>query len=111
MKRFWVSWYSGNYEDEGCTAPPFKFWVTGQIDRENNGLTPDLLAKYERITDEIEADKFLEQNSRDDCSICAVIDSENEDDVWELVLKHFPDYKPRFCEIRDSDFQPNNRFL
>lgn len=88
--RYWVSWFSGNYEDEGCTKPPFEFWVTGQRDRQGNGLS--------------------QKHARDDCSLCAVIDAESEDAVWKLVGKHFPDYEVRFLEEKNPNFQPGDRF-
>ena len=88
MNRYWVSWWSGYYADEGCSEPPFELWISGQRFRENED--PD--------------------SERDECSICAVIDAENEDDIWKSVAKHFPDYEERFCELRDQDFVPGDRF-
>jgi hypothetical protein len=85
MTRYWVSWWSGNYEDEGCTKPPFQFWVSGQRER---GMDED----------------------RDEESICAVIDSESSEDIESLIAKHFPDYEMRFCEERASDWEPGDRF-
>jgi len=82
MARYWASWWSGNYADEGCTAPPFEFWVSGQRERRDGG-------------------------EKDDCSICAVIDAEDEDAVEGLIKNHFPDYEMRFCELRASDFFPS----
>lgn len=89
MTRFWVSWWSGNYADEGCTRPPFKFWVSGQRVRMVDGR---------------------EDDERDECSICAVIDAETEAEVWILVTRHFPDQTPRFCEVRLADWVPGSRF-
>ena len=88
MPRYWVGWWSGNYADEGCTKPPFKFWVSGQRERANDGP----------------------ESKRDECSLCAVIDAENELAVEKLVAAHFPDYKMRFCEARPDDFVPDSRF-
>ena len=85
MKRYWVSWMSGYYLDEGCTTPPFIVWVTGYISRVNN-----------------------ETDDRDDCNICAVIDAESEQEVWEMINNHFPDYKERFIEEKDLDWEPNS---
>ena len=85
MKRYWVSWISGDYEDEGCTTPPFKVWITGYRGR-------------------------VGTNDRDDCTICAVIDSEDEDSIWELIGKHFPDYEERFIDERSLDWNPGERF-
>ena len=86
--RFWASWWSGNYEDEGCTKPPFKFWVSGQRERANDDPGSE----------------------RDECSLCAVIDAEDDLAVWNLVKAHFPDYKERFCDPRADDWQPGGRF-
>ena len=88
MKRFWVSWWSGNYADEGCTAPLFQFWVSGQKDR-------------------LDSDK----TGKDDCSLCAVIDAENEAEIWKSIHKHFPDNVPRFCNEVEKDYKPSERFL
>jgi hypothetical protein len=110
MKTFWVSWWSGNYEDEGCTKPPFQFWVSGQKDRPNYGLTQRQVEEANLINDEDVYDEYMDTHSRDDCSLCAVIKCENEDGVWELVSRHFPDYVPRFCDEKESNFCPGGRF-
>ena len=110
MTRFWVSWWSGNYADEGCTKPPFKFWTSGQRDRPNHGLNEEQQKLIAQINDEDEYDAFLNEHARDDCSLCAVIDAESEDVVWGLVGKHFPDYSQCFCEERAPDFTPGSRF-
>lgn len=110
MKRFWASWWSGNYEDEGCTIPPFKFWVSGQKCRPKHGLTDEQFVTYKHLEDEDDIENFLAENGKDDCSICAVIDAENIDAVWELVATHFPDYEERFCEEKPLDFTPGDRF-
>lgn len=84
MKRYWVSWFSGYYEDEGCTKPPFQVWISGYRDRP--------------------------KSDRDECIICAVIDANSEKQIWEAVKKHFPDFKERFCEQKDVDYKPSGRF-
>ena len=85
MKRFWVSWWSGYYEDEGCTKPPFQVWISGQRER---GTSDD----------------------RDQVSICAVIDAESPEQVWQAVKKYFPDYEERFCNPVEADYVPGDRF-
>jgi hypothetical protein len=110
MTCYWVSWWSGNYADEGCTAPPFKFWTSGQRDRPNHGLNEEQQKIVAQMYDEDEYDEFLNEHARDDCSLCAVIDAESEDAVWQLVQKHFPDFSQRFCEKRAPDFTPGSRF-
>ena len=82
MTRYWVSWYSGNYAEDGCTKPPFKYWCTGYKDHP---------------TDD---NKDLE-------ILCAVIDAYHEDAVWSLVFRYFPDYTERFCEEREHDYVPS----
>lgn len=95
MKRYWVSWISGYYEDEGCTAPPYQVWISGQMDR-RSGLPK----------------KFKGKNGgeKDDCTICAVIDANSEDEIWDSVHKHFPDYEERFINEVEPDYEPGDRF-
>src|SRR5690606_4593280 len=83
LTRFWVGWRSGNYEDEGCTAPAFQTWVTGSRDRDDD---------------------------RDDLTMCALVDAPSEAAVWESIQKHFPDFKERFCEEQSNDWIPSERF-
>lgn len=85
LKRYWVSWWSGNYASEGCTRPPFQFWCSGYRDREND-------FKY------------------DDQSLCAVIDAPDEAAIWQVIKHHYPDYEERFCEECEPDWRPGNRF-
>jgi len=57
MKRYWISWYSGGYEEEGCVdEPPFQYWWSGQRDRPNYGLSDEKYAEYLKIEDEDEGD-------------------------------------------------------
>jgi hypothetical protein len=87
MPRWWVSWWSGNYEDEGCTAPPFDVWQTGHRDRQND-------------TD----------NGRDEISFCLWVEAEDEAAIWAAIAKHYPDYEERFCNPCDDDYAPGDRF-
>lgn len=100
MNRYWISWYSGNYADEGCTKPPFQFWTSGYRARENYGLTEEQYTEYLKIADEDEGGEFLDTYSRDTCTLCAMVDAENEDQIWEAVAKYFPDQEYRFCELQ-----------
>lgn len=84
MFRYWVSWWTGYYADEGCTKPPFTVWTSGERDQRKDG--------------------------RDEVSLCAVLDAPNEVSVWAAVKHYFPDVEQRFCEIRPSDFKPGDRF-
>ena len=86
MNRYWVSWWSGYYKSEGCTQPPFQIW--------NSGERPS----------------GIHRPNRTEISFCAVVDSDSENSVWELVKKHFPDYKKRFCNQKEPDFEPGDRF-
>jgi hypothetical protein len=109
-KRFWVCWWSGNYKDEGCTVPPFKVWVTDHRERPENGLVGEELAEYIELPNPEANKAYLRDFERDECSLVAVIDAKSEDAVWLLVKKHFPDFKERFCVLRDRDFVPGNKF-
>jgi fructose-1,6-bisphosphatase/inositol monophosphatase family enzyme len=109
MKRFWISWFSGNYEDEGCTKPPFKFWVSGSRFRVNYGLTEEQRKVAEQLGEE-EYKAYMNKHSRDDQIICTAIDAEDESAALALVGKHFPDYEVRFCEEQDSQLKPGSRF-
>jgi len=73
-------------------------------------MTEEQFKHYQTIQEENEADEFLDEHAKDDCTLCAVIDAENDDDLWKLVAKHFPDYRYRFCEQKEADFQPGSRF-
>lgn len=111
--RYWVSWYSGNYEDEGCTKPPFTFWISGYSFREKNGLSDEQYEFSMTIEDENEYYNYIDTHGRDDCTICALIDANSEDEIWPVVAKHFPDYRVRFCELRSDDYDPRGggRFI
>lgn len=107
MNRYWISWWSGYYEEEGCTDPPFQIWISGQKEREDDGLNKEQLEMLSKIQDSDEYDAFLNQYSKDDCSICACVDAESEEDIWKVVAHHFPDYEPRFCELENTDYDPS----
>lgn len=112
MARYWISWYSGYYADEGCTTPPFQVWITGSRQRPNEGLTPELHARYQALllADEDEADEFLNEHSKDTATICAMVDAKSEDEIWQVVGKHFPDYERRFLEPQKDDAVTGDRF-
>lgn len=89
MQRYWISWYSGNYADEGCTKPPFQFWCSGYRDRK--------------------------KDDRDEQILCAVVDAighpdDHEKDICAVLKQHFPDYKLRFITEKQSDWTPGDRF-
>jgi hypothetical protein len=83
--KFWVSWWSGYYEDEGCTAPSFQIFISGYRDRGTD-------------------------DGRDECSICAWVQAESEEAVIAVIAEHFPDYEMRFCSPVEDEWKPNNRF-
>lgn len=85
MARYWVSWYSGYYISEGCTKPPFQIWESGYRERNDDTMKTDL-------------------------TLCAVIDANSEDEIWQVIERHFPDYEYRFCEPRELDYMPGDRF-
>lgn len=110
MKTYWVSWYSGGYEDEGCVdEPPFQYWWTGQSARANKGLTDEQYAAYLLLA-ECDADNFLDTHSRSDGTACAMVEANSVDKIWEVVGKYFPDYRVRFCDERTPGATVSDRF-
>lgn len=87
LTRFWVSWWSGYYADEGCTQPPFQTWESGSRERADS-----------------------DETDKDEISLCAVIDAVDEESIWTVVEKHFPDCERRFCNLSEPDFIPGDRF-
>ncbi len=90
MQRHWISWYSGNYADEGCTKPPFQFWCSGT--RERNG-----------------------NDDRNEQILCAVVDcighpDDHAKDIRQALKRHFPDFTERFIEPKEKDWTPGDRF-
>lgn len=111
LKRFWVSWISGYYENEGCTKPPFKLWTSSYIEREQQNFTPEqyrIFALLEDNSEELE--RALNAYTKTDCNLCAVIDATDEEAIWKVVKHHFPDYIYRFCQEEQNDFIPGDRF-
>lgn len=83
MQRYWASWWSGNYADEGCTRTPYRYFVSGMRYR-NDG--------------------------RDEESLCMWFEADSEDAVRAAIMPHFPDYEERFIQAVDDDWKPNDRF-
>jgi len=44
-------------------------------------------------------------------TFCALIVCDTEEQVWDLIKTHFPDYRYRFCDQKDDDWTPNIRFI
>jgi hypothetical protein len=82
LNRYWVSWWSGYYESEGCSEPPFQIWVTGYRDRK--------------------------KDDKDEESFCAVIDAESEHKIRVAIRKYFPDYELRFCNLAETNWTPES---
>lgn len=93
MQKYWISFYSGYYEDEGCSKPPFQVWMSGQCERRTH--LPQV---------------FENGYEKDDGIWCALVESHNTENIWKTVEKHFPDYEERFCHEVESDWIPNDRF-
>jgi len=111
MKRYWIGWYSGGYEDEGCVnEPPFQYWWSGQRDRPRWGLSDEQYAEYMNIEDEDLGDAFLDKHSKSDGTACAMVEAESVDEIWQVIGKYFPDYKERFCEERAAGAVTGDRF-
>lgn len=83
--RYWCSWWTGNYADEGCTSPPYQVFVSGYRDR-NDG------------------------SDRDEQSVCALFDAPDEATIRAAVAAHFPDAEWRFVTPTEADWLPNDRF-
>lgn len=83
--RYWVSWWSGNYADEGCTRPPFPHMISGTRDRNDD-------------------------SARDEVAMVAWLRARDPDAIWALVRHHFPDAEERFCNPAPVTFAPGSRF-
>ena len=84
-KRHWASWWSGYYQSEGCTKPPYTTWVSGERDRTND-------------------------DTKSDFSFCAVMVAHSADQCEAAIKRHYPDYEMRFCNEVADDFMPGSRF-
>jgi hypothetical protein len=82
--RYWVSWYSGCYRDEGFTFPPFQFWSYG--------------TRIRRKSDRVNQILF------------ALLEAPDKEMIWDVIGKHFPDYSSRFLEAVAEDWSPGSRF-
>ncbi len=90
--RYWVSWTSGYYSDEGCTDPGIQVWMSGSRFRRTH--LPQA---------------FPDGEEKDDGHWCAVIDGE-ETHIAEKLKTYFPDMEMRFIEERPDDYVPGDRF-
>lgn len=109
MKRFWVSFWTGNEKEEGCSKPPFKYCISDSRNFNRVCLSKKDFETSKRLSGD-ELEEFIYKHSRQEVSVCCVIDEKNEDAVWKEIVKYFPDFDERFCIERESDFKPSNRF-
>ena len=105
-----MSWWSGMHDDEGFKEPLFKYWITGERHRLHYGLTDKELHELMKIKDVDKVDEYIDTHGRTDCSICAIIEAQNEGAAWLQVLDFFPGYEPRFCDLVPDDFKLGDRF-
>jgi hypothetical protein len=87
IKKYWVSWYTTRGEDNDAPDVDFRHWLTSQGNR----------------SDEDDPDT-------EEWTICATIEAINEEDVWDQVASAWPNYKYRFCNVKEDDFKPGDRF-
>lgn len=83
--RFWASWWTSNHVKRNCKKTPFKYWVSGTRDIDDSII-------------------------KDEQSLCAVIECGSEAELWKGIGKYFPDFEIRFCDERDSNWTPSDRF-
>ena len=105
--RFWTSWWHGAYEDEGYTKPPFEYWISGYRFRPNEGMTDKQYEKYCSIENEKKQSAYFDKYSKNDASICAVIDATSEEEIRTEVEKYFPGCEWRFINEKEEGFDPS----
>ena len=74
--RHWASWWSGDFESEGCKARPFTSFISGSRDR---------------------------ADGKDELSFCMLFESTGEEAIRNFVQQFFPDYEERFIELVDDE--------
>ena len=89
MTKYWVSWISGNYADEGCTKPHFKYWITDQLSGRRSCYP-----------------QFFIDGPKNDMICVALITTESEEEIWNIIGQYFPDYDRRFINIVSEDWVP-----
>ena len=89
MPKYFISWFSGNYSDEGCTEPSFKVWITHKEKRRKSGIG------------------WFDENGlpKEDSTIVTLIEAESEENVWKLIAKYYPDYTKRFIYPIEEDWK------
>lgn len=81
LKRFYIQFLTGNYEDEGCTQSPFSWWNTGR-------------------------ERKRDKSDRTDMKLVTVIEAEQEELALALIDKHFPNFELVACAEISEDFIP-----
>jgi len=122
MKNYWTSWYTWCHH---LPETGFKYWITGSGCRDRVPYDSPVAGKSVKeamALAQIEFDKDAAQHEcvedwaseygyvMSDASICAHIQAESEEQVWEIVGKHFPDYEFRFIDEVPMDHKLNDRF-
>jgi len=105
--NFWVSWYSWC---ENYPKTDFKYWNSGTGMRYRP--LPSKKISEETFRNKLKAfsaffrgddsdpgiGDWFDNNAISDGIFCALIEADNEEQVWEIISLHFPDYEERFCE-------------
>jgi hypothetical protein len=81
MTRFWTSWWIPNSDNPDNA--PFQWWWTGA--------------------------RWNAKDEQED-SICALIEAEDETQVWSIVGQYFQVLETRFCNVKGDDWNPGDRF-
>ncbi len=89
MNRYWVSWWSNYCAKCKHKDYPIQVWISGQSANDDEAC----------------------KHGTDRASICAVIDTDKDEEyIFSELKKYTPDLEPRFCNLDEPDFVPGNRF-
>jgi len=115
LKRYRIRFYSGNYEDEGCSRPSFPVWISSQRDRRDPDLEYgvegwDAVRSLQTTDDEDLWDWVQEAYARDDCCFVGFIDAHSYQSALVRIGTHFPDYYDLEIEQVAYDWLPGSRF-
>jgi len=89
-QRYWVTFLSGYYKDEGCSHPDFPSWILSDI-KDRRLFLPHLTS---------------DGHPKTDCVIAGLIDAFSEEELWIRVKKFFPDYEMQSIETKPAQWQP-----
>lgn len=117
LRRYWVRFYTGYYEDEGCREPPWPHWITGYtIDRRHpyapayDPAGDDIVRSFRCTEDEDIYDYLEDTYGRSDCTVVNIVDARNYQDMLRLIGTYFPDYFDMTCDEVARDYLPGSRF-